>query len=365
MPISQGRLSKGNNQTTLFAEQYINNSSSIIIGINCAEVVVIYNTSAEEFMGLPASEVIGRPFTELLDKTSDSDDSILLQSLRTGKTYSHVEATVRSAVGVANVMAYTTVIEDDAKNTVGAILTIRDITPQKQLEEKVVNDQKLIMIGELAAEIADEIRNPLTSVKGFLQLLTKRFTHDANLQLYINLMLGEIRKANNMITGLLLSSRPSVPITKQVSIYECLEEVLKVLDDDIHSKAISVKKSSDQVCPLVEVDPEQIKQVIRNVILNSIEAVSNKGYIEIETKCFVDKGLVQLKFSDNGPGISRSDYDRIFEPFYSTKKDRTGLGLTIAQKIIENHGGSINVKSSQGYGAVFTVLIPVLQERQR
>lgn len=349
-----------NQSDKTFAEKYISSSTSVVIGIDLSETVIIYNPAAEEFMGIPAGEVIGRPFAELMEKTSDSGESILLNSLRTGRPYQHVEATVESALGPVSVMAYTTVITDDNKSVTGAVLTMRDITSQKLLEEKVVNDEKLSIIGEIAADIADEIRNPLTSVKGFLQILYKRFIEDQQMRLYIDLMLGEIRKANSMISGLILTSRPMVPIKKQVDLHKIINEVLSAPEINCRIKNVRISNTFDESCPLVEVDPEQIKQVTVNLITNALEAMPNGGWFDISTSYKYGEECITANFADTGVGIQNSNFERIFEPFYTTKEGRTGLGLTITQKILENHGGTIEVKSKQGSSTVFTIKIPIL-----
>lgn len=345
---------------TSFAEKFVHHSTSVMIGIDLNETVIMYNPAAEEFIGIPKGEVIGRPFADLIEKTSDSGESILLNSLRTGRPYLHVEATVESAMGPVNVMAYTTVITDETNAVTGAVLTVRDITSQKLLEEKVVNDQKLTIIGEIAADIADEIRNPLTSVKGFLQILYKRFSEDQQMRLYIDLMLGEIKKANSMISGLILTSRPMVPIKKQVDINNMIEEVLSSAEISCQLKNVRIKKKFVKSCSPLEVDPEQIKQVFVNLIINAAESMPNGGWLDITTSYRSGEEFITARFTDTGIGIELSNFERIFEPFFTTKEGKTGLGLTISQKILENHGGSIEVNSKQGGSTNFTVKIPVL-----
>lgn len=351
-----------NQPGTSFEEKYIINSTSVLIGIDLHETVVMYNPAAEEFMGIPAEEVMGRPYAELMEKSSDSGDSILLNSLRTGRPYSHVEAIIDSALGPVRVMAYTTIITDDTNDVTGAVLTIRDITPQKMLEEKVVNDQKLSIIGEIAADIADEIRNPLTSVKGFLQILYKRF-NDQQMRFYIDLMLDEIRKANSMISGLILTSRPMVPLKEQVDFKQMIDVVLSSAEIKCRLKNIRIKKKFDKSCSPAEVDREQIKQVFANLINNAIESMPNGGWLDISTSYNPGEEFITANFTDTGCGIEPSNFERIFEPFFTTKEGRTGLGLTISQKILENHGGTIEVKSKQGISTIFTIKIPVLSHR--
>ncbi len=346
-----------------FAEQYVDNSSSAIIAIDLNEKVVIYNQAAEDIMGLPASEVLGRPFVELLEKKTGTQDSILLNTLRTGRPYSHVEAAIETPIGTMNVMAYTTLVRDENDNIIGGILSIRDITSQKQLEEKIVKAEKFSVIGELAAGIAHEVRNPLTSVKGFLQLLGRKFNEDKQISQYINIMLGEISRINHIISEFLLLARPTVPIKRKANIHEVLDEILLLTEGELLIKNIKLIRRYDESCPALTVDTDQIKQVFLNLVSNAIAAMPHGGQLTVTTRYDSLESAVHLFFEDCGVGIEPAKLDLIFDPFFTTKEEGTGLGLTVSYRIIENHGGKIEVLSNPGEGSTFIVTLPVKDGR--
>lgn len=345
-----------------FAQQFVDNSSSAIIAIDINETVIIYNQSAEDIMGVMADEVVGKPFNYLLGKKIGTEDSILLNTLRTGKPYSHVEANIETPMGLMNVMAYTTLVRDQDSNIIGSILSIRDITNQKQLEEKVIKAEKFSVIGELAAGIAHEVRNPLTSIKGFLQLLDKKFSLDDQIHNYINIMLEEIKRINHIISEFLLLARPTVPIKRQVNIHDVLVEILLLSEGELLLKNIALEQKFDDNCPPVIVDVEQIKQVFLNLVTNAIAAMPEKGMITLTSKYVQSEMVVRLYFTDNGIGIDPAKLDMIFDPFFTTKEEGTGLGLTVSYRIIENHGGKLKVLSTPGTGSTFIISLPVAQK---
>ncbi len=342
-----------------FAEKYVDNSSSAIISIDIDEKVIIYNQAAEDIMGIPTNEVLGKPFNELLNKKIGTQDSILLNTLRTGKPYTHVEASIQTPMGVMNVMAYTTIVRDEDDNIIGGILSIRDITSQKQLEEKVIKAEKFSVIGELAAGIAHEVRNPLTTIKGFLQLLSKKFEQNSQIYQYIEIMLGEIKRINHIISEFLLLARPTVPIKRKINIHKVLDEILLLSEGEFLIKNIEPFRSYDLNSPIVTVDVEQIKQVFLNLVTNAVAAMPEKGRLTVSTTYDRFEKAVKVFFADTGIGIDHTELDQIFDPFFTTKEDGTGLGLTVSYRIMENHGGRIEVVTNPGEGSTFIVTIPM------
>jgi len=344
-----------------FAEQYIDNSSTAIIAVDLNENIVLYNQMAEDIMGLPVQDVLGKPFSEFLDQKSGTEDSILLNTLRTGKPYSHVEANIETPIGLMNVMAYTTLVRDMDGKIIGSILSIRDITSQKQLEEKVIKAEKFSVIGELAAGIAHEVRNPLTSVKGFLQLLDKKFDQSDQIHQYIEIMLDEIKRINRIISEFLLLSKPTVPIKRPTNICEVLYEILLLTEGEFHLKNIKLVREYDAECPEVTVDAEQIKQVFLNLVANALAAMPDGGTLTVSTKYDRFDKAVRIYFADTGIGIDPSHQQLIFDPFFTTREDGTGLGLTVSYRIVENHGGKLEMISSPGDGATFIIHLPIAE----
>lgn len=347
-----------------FAEIYIKTCTSGIIAIDNNENTVIYNQSAEDLFGIPKEEVLGKPFSELVKREFDSYDSILLNTLRTGRVYRHVEAVIDTLSGPLHVMAYTDLLRNTKGKILGSLLCIRDVSDQKQLETQIFQSEKFDLIGEIAAGIANEVRNPLTSIHGFLQLMESKLSnHDANRSV-INIMLHEIHRLNITIGEFVLMSRPIVPIRQEADLHEILDEILLQTEKELQNKNITVTKIYSSSLPHILLDREQIKHVFINLVSNAICAMNGVGKLVITSDLSDSDGTVTITFTDNGCGIDPSTVDRIFEPFFTTRDGYTGLGLTVAKRIIHNHGGKIDVNSQPGLDTTFKIILPVNDEKK-
>ncbi|HWO77577.1 MAG TPA: PAS domain S-box protein [Bacillus sp. (in: firmicutes)] len=228
---------------------------------------------------------------------------------------------------------------------------IRDITERKKIEEKLQQAEKLSVVGQLAAGIAHEIRNPLTAIKGFTQLVKEHYTDQ-----YLSVVLSELERIETIITDLLVLAKPQVEFIQKVDIREIIESSIKLF----HSHAIlsdcefitNINFSQQYV----EGEADQLKQVFINLIKNSTEAMPNGGKIIINAN--VKDDFVQIQFKDQGVGIPEDRLPKLGEPFYSTKEKGTGLGLMICNRIIKNHNGSLQIESKVNEGTTVTIQLP-------
>jgi len=240
---------------------------------------------------------------------------------------------------------------------VGVFVIVRDITELKDKEELIIKSEKLSIVGELAAAVAHEIRNPLTSIKGFLQLLQNKDAEDEEKH-YYDIMLSEIERINLIVSEFMVLSKPQVITYKNENITSLLTDVITLLEAIAIVKNIEVTKEFEPDSILVKCEGNQIKQVFLNIFKNAIEAVPNKGKIHIKVTQ-LKKDSVRIRFIDNGPGIPNDFLSRLGEPFYTTKEKGTGLGLMVSYKIIEDHQGSINIKSGLNKGTTVDIILPV------
>lgn len=346
-------------QQKTFAETYIENSTSGIIAIDNNENTVIYNQTAEDLFGILKAEVLGKPFNELVKKQVDASDSILLNTLRTGRIYQHVEAVITTSSGPLHVMAYTDLLKNSHGKTLGSLLCIRDVSDQKQLETQVYQSEKFDLIGEIAAGIANEVRNPLTSIQGLLQLMESKMSDKDTNRSLINIMLHEIHRLNITIGEFLLMSRPIVPIRRETDLLELLDEMLLQSEKELQDESITVTKAYSCELPHIFLDIEQIKHVIINIISNAISAMVGGGHLVVAATLNETNDTVTVAFTDNGCGMDALTADRIFEPFFTTRDSNTGLGLTVSKRIIHNHGGKIVLDSQPGLGTTCRIILPV------
>jgi len=234
----------------------------------------------------------------------------------------------------------------------------------KKSRDKLVQSEKLAAVGQLAAGIAHEIRNPLTSIKMIVQLLGRRLQADETERESIQAVLDEINRLEIVISGLLDFTRPMEMTLKPVDVTDVVNEVLKLMEADLRHRKIQLVKHVDETLPEVMLDADRMKQVFMNVILNSMQAMPAGGTLIVKVtsqQSTVNRGLetsdygletneVQVEISDTGIGMSQEVLARAFEPFFSTKSGGTGLGLANVKKIIEQHGGSIQIESKEGQG---------------
>ncbi len=237
---------------------------------------------------------------------------------------------------------------------------------QSQLEksqEYLLQSEKMALVGKLAASVAHSIRNPLTSVKMRLFSLGRYLELSPTQKEDLEVISEEIRHIETIVRSFLEFSRPPKLKVQKTSLSDVVDSALTLLSHRLESYGVTVEVKRAERLPEIGGDPEQLKEVLVNLILNSCEAMVNGGKITIQEGKVTPLGRVAfLKFSDNGPGVPASIRDKIFEPFYSTKEEGTGLGLSIARRIIQEHGGFIELTSREGEGAAFIITLPYREE---
>lgn len=252
-------------------------------------------------------------------------------------------------------------LHDDTGKTVGAFVLFKDITNLRSFEQKIERNERLAMIGQIAAGTAHEIRNPLTSIKGFLQMFLKSFS-DSGMdreKTYTEIMLTEINRINSLVSEFLLLSKPRNIQYSMVDLNTVFSEILPIVESQAILYGIDVKFASNGKLPMVVGDTELLKQVFINICKNGIEAMGEQGTLHISHHIDQDGDKVSIDIHDSGPGIPLYIIDKIFDPFFTTKEEGTGLGLSVCQKIIHDIGGQIRV-SSKGYGTTFHIMLPYL-----
>ncbi|RTE11041.1 ATP-binding protein [Paenibacillus whitsoniae] len=236
-----------------------------------------------------------------------------------------------------------------------AILTIfRDVTERKRNEELIQKVEKLSLAGQLASGVAHEIRNPLTSIKGFVQLLQK----GGGNPFYVDTILSEIHRLEDIVTEFLMLAKPQPRQIEEVNIVLLLQQVITLFSSQTNLKNVEIVEKYVIDLPRIYCDENQIKQVFINIFKNAIEAMPNGGIITIQTLSH-GTDSIQIRVVDQGCGITTERLKHLGEPFYSTKEKGTGLGLMISQTIIHDHGGTIHFESAINIGTTVDVILPI------
>lgn len=231
----------------------------------------------------------------------------------------------------------------------------RDITERKQTEDLLRRTEKLSVIGELAASIAHEIRNPLTTIKGFIQFLQPEISGNFA---FTDIMLSELDRINFIMSELLVLAKPQNLQVKPTLLHSIIEDVVKLLEAEANLKNIEIVKEFENTSVMINCEENQLKQVFINIMKNSLDATSANGEIRIHTKLLSDNKVL-TRFSDNGCGISKELLPRLGDPFYTTKEKGTGLGLLVSNKIIKDHQGSIDITSEINKGTIVDITLPI------
>jgi signal transduction histidine kinase len=227
-------------------------------------------------------------------------------------------------------------------------------------EEQLRRAEKLSTLGEMAAVLAHEIRNPLGSIRGTAEILRDDYKPGDPKHEFIEIQIKETERLNRVVEDFLRMARPQPTEMHRCSLWEELETVITLVSRDAHNRGISLRLEPTAEQALVKGDGEKLRQAFLNIVINALQSTSESGSVDIVLEKVA--GGFEISFRDSGPGIDPETMGRIFEPFFTTRPDGTGLGLAITKKIIEAHGGTIRVQSETGKGATVVVHMPALEE---
>lgn len=322
---------------------------------NCG-IITGFNSGAEKMTGLKATEVIGRKYDDIFIKRKTIFTK-LTQTLETKIEYTDYKKETTTDDGrKVYLMITTKILWDETGKQIGAMGIYKDITNLEELAQQIQRADKLAVVGELAAGTAHEIRNPLTTIKGFIQLL-KLELKDSNNDKYMNLILDEINHINEIIREMLLLAKPANPKKSITSITQIISDILIFMNSEALLYNVEFDTSLMEAdLPDVEIDDRQIKQVFINVIRNAIQAMKNGGIITVASSYNYLKQTIEVSFTDQGEGIPEDELIKIYQPFYTTKSEGTGLGIPVSYRIMKNHGGDFKISSVVGKGTTVTLI---------
>jgi two-component system sensor histidine kinase HydH len=350
-------------QTKDYTRQVIASMANGLLSIDIEGRIASYNRPALDLLDIEESDARGKDLGSVIDLA----DSGIRRTITDYVAVLEREVQHRKKTGEVIPLALSaTPIRDEAGAYQGAVIVLRDLSEIKKLQEKVRRSEKLAAIGELAAGIAHEIRNPLSSIRGFAQFLRHALKDKPQEQLYAETMVSEVDRINRVVTDLLTFARPMEAELAPTDITELIEHTVRLVTAEAGSRNVQIETRIADVS-LLPLDANQMTQALLNLILNALQATDQEGRVEIGAEVNADEACLHIWVADNGSGISPEQKEKIFEPFFTTREKGTGLGLAIVHKIVENHQGEIIVESPPPgniKGCRFTMIIPTNIDRQ-
>ncbi len=313
------------------------------------------NTAAEAIIGLSFDAVRGKFFDSILP----TELVEVVSSLKNNERILDREMDCIFADGPSLPLSVTAArIVNDSGGFVGNVLLLIDLKEIKQLREAVKRKEKLAAIGGLAAGVAHEIRNPLSSIKGMASFFRDKFPDGSDDNEAASVMIKEVDRLNRVISELLEFARPSKMDLRPSDINTVLDHSVRLIRQDADLKNIKVELKTEKNLPDVMIDPDRFTQCLLNLYLNGIQSMTTGGELTVMSHSVEDQH-VEVIVSDSGTGIPLEDLTHIFDPYFTTKPTGTGLGLAIVHKIVEAHDGKMSVHSGPNKGTIFTIQIPI------
>lgn len=347
-----------------FYKRLLENANDVIWALDTEGRFIYVNEKIEEW-GYNKNELIGKSFLSILNtkhigrrfKKASEEGINEVYEMEIVDKYGNVRETIIS----------TSLLKDSTGNIVGVMGIIRDISENKRLQEKIADTERLTALGKLSANIAHEIRNPLSSIKMNLQILNRLIPFAGDTKEHFDLALREVFHLEGILEELLSYAKPLKLKLELLDVNSVLDDTLLLVKGYIKDKDIMIEKDYDSGIPKISLDEDKVKQAFLNIYLNSIQAMSSRGTLGIKTHIenqasppLDGEGKVVIKVSDTGCGIDKENMKFIFDPFYTTKPYGTGLGLSIVKNILDHLGAEIEVKSQAGIGTEFIVKLPLL-----
>ncbi|MDF2651755.1 MAG: signal transduction histidine kinase, nitrogen specific, NtrB, partial [Paenibacillus sp.] len=347
-------------------QRILNAVSDGMIGTDDHFSTTFLNKAAECLTGYTYEELVGKnPFVVLTRACGADEDlqykneTVLYRTMLEGVCYCSNEIFYKKN-GDSFPVEYMTSPILDQDQIIGFVLSFKDITERQRAEEMLRRSDKMSLIGQLAAGVAHEIRNPLTTLKGFMQFLHQGAP---NKKEYYDIMMSELERIELITTEMLVLAKPHFIHYQPKSIENIVKSVITLLETQANINDIQFVVAMEHHLPLVLCEENQLKQSFINLIKNAMEAMPDGGQINIHLFSVEDKA-VRVLFQDRGHGIPHDALARLGEPFFTTKENGTGLGIMITNKIIEDHHGQFVVESKVGEGTVVSVTLPITYSEQ-
>lgn len=353
----------------MFNEDIIRNMTNGLIAIDQDGYVTAFNPAAAAMLGYQAEEALWQPLHQLATPQGEDLIKIFNETLTSGKSYTHQEIVLHHRTGTTLPVSVSTAPLGTGTTVdcpVGVVGVLEDLSEIKAMEAERRRLDRLAALGEMSAVVAHEIRNPIAGIAAGIDYVTRHAPKDSPEYEGAAMMRGEIQRVNRILEDILFVARPTRLRLSSEDISQILESVLKRCSAQVKESQVKVISHYGENLPHLRVDRQRLEQVFTNLIINATQAMPQGGELSLQTDLAPGQNgtaveQVRVVIADTGPGIPVEAQQQIFEPFFTTKTRGTGLGLTVARRIVEEHGGTIKVQSEAARGTCFVISLPVTQ----
>lgn len=340
-------------------EEIVENLPEAIIACSQKGEVIFINPAARQMLardvfspGKTASDILPQKIVELGEHVMNAGTAIINREMNL-KALSNREFPV--SINISRIVT-------SENESIGMMYMIRDMTEVRRLQDRIRKADKLATIGQLAAGVAHEVRNPLSSIKGYATYFGSLFPENSENRKASEVMTSEVDRLNRVISELLEMARPADLKTRETEVASLVDSSLRLVRQEAQSASVKIETHHGDNVSKVKVDPDRLAQTLINLYVNAIQAMPEGGTLTVSTEQKDD--LLFISVSDTGKGLPESDLSRIFNPYYTTKPSGTGLGLAIVQKIVEAHDGRIEIEKTGPEGTTFKIVIPLTTDNR-
>ena len=348
-----------------FLKNILESLTSGVLVIDLAGKITMFNKAAEDITGYKASEIVEKPYSEIIGKNVDKELSAL-NTLKTQSAHINEERELTNKKGAKVPLGFSTApLVDSEGALLGVVEIFFDLTKIRKLEDEISRVKTLAALGEMAATVAHEVRNPLGGITGFADLLNKEIAESDPRKQYVKKIIEGVENLNRTVKNLLTYARMIKLAPQEVNLTRFLDEVVKFYEMDLQreKKNIVILREYAEAGLKAKIDPEHFRQVILNLLQNATQSMPKGGKVKISAEYAKDQNIKQdklfLKIADSGSGMPREVLDKMFTPFFTTKEGGTGLGMATIKKIVEAHQGEIRVNSEVGKGTEVEICLPL------
>jgi len=343
-----------------YTTKLLDTMDNAVISVDNKGIIKTFNRKSEEIFRKKKEELLNKDCSEVLNLNVEGEcifKKCLLDKKNIAKEMVFEEEGLQNKILELN----TSFLTNESGDITGMVAVIRDVTEIKNLNEEIDRHRRLVALGKLSAGIAHEIRNPLSSIRGLAQFVYNSFSKKDERKEDLNTIIQEVDRLNKLVVQVLDYAKFKELNITSFSLNHLIDNVVELFKQEIKDKEIKFHLELSSKVSMIKADKDQIRQVLMNIIINSIQAISETGIIEIKTEDNIisGKSIIKLTVEDNGIGIAENNLNQIFDPFFSTKEKGSGLGLSIVYRIIESHQGEIKVESKEGKGTKFVIFLPL------